>query len=130
MTDLTGSELFKDLASFKLDDEIIDLHNSYNCIDIVFDAVVNELKIVFEHISEAGNKVGLVFENVSIRKMSIKLNRTPDSQTLNILYRGRFEVNNVLYEYSSLQQSYFYFEFEEGDAFEVFSDKVFALKLE
>jgi len=50
-----------------------------------------------------------------------------DSCTLNSFYRGQFEVNGELFEYSPIGDRYYYIEFEKGDAFEILAQQVVLL---
>lgn len=125
MIDITGGELFKDLMCFQIQNKVIDLHNDYECESIKYRHEEKKLIFMFNRQAFSNSKITLVFEGVSIQKCDLYLSRTADSGTLNVFYRGRFEVDGNLYEKSKSNQEYYYIEFENGDKFELFSTKVY-----
>jgi hypothetical protein len=121
---LTDIELFKDLTSVEVEDRVIDLHNNYNCRSINYTIDNKTIEILFELRDTKLNKLCLLFEGAVIAKSSYFFNRTTDASTINSFYRGKFEANGGLLEYSVSGESYFYMEFEEGDTIEMFAKKV------
>jgi hypothetical protein len=124
MTKFSEIELFKDLTMLGKDDnKTYDLHNEYNCFAITYDSNFNALLIAFDPVNKnlLEAKICLSFEEVSIVKFELTLPNSKDSVTINSFYRGRFEKNGELFEYSAKNQGYFYVEFENGSKFEFFS---------
>jgi len=126
MVELTNIELFESLSSIESGSTIIDLHNSYYCTNIRYDSEEKLFELTFQ---ATNSSVVLKFEGAVISKLNLVPRRTEDSSTLNNFYRGRFVVNEEIFEYTSLGESFYYIEFEEGDVFEVFARKVFLLEL-
>lgn len=125
MIDLTNIELFESLASIEAGSITIDLHNDYDCTDIRYDVEEKLFELTFQAIASS---VVLKFEGANISKFRLVPKRMEDSSTLNNFYRGRFVVNEEIFEYSPSGEAYYYIEFEEGDMFEVFARKVFLLE--
>jgi hypothetical protein len=122
MTGFSKIELFKDLTILGKDDnKTYDLHNEYNCFAITYDSNLNTLLIAFDPVNLSKAKICLSFEEVIIVKFALTLPNSKDSATINSFYRGRFEKNGELFEYSAKDQGYFYVEFENGSKFEFFS---------
>lgn len=65
------------------------------------------------------------FVDVEISDISFLLCKEEDNETINILYRGRFEIDGVLFEKTSLNKVLFYIEFESGSKINVFCSKAF-----
>lgn len=123
MIELKNVELFKDLTTIEQNGIVLDLHNDFTCAIVDYDK--NEKLLHIGFISNIdGGKICLRFEGVTIVKLNLIFNKIKDKSTINILYRGRFEIDGSLFEYSKLQESYFYMEFEEGDSFEFFTEKL------
>jgi hypothetical protein len=127
MIELSEIELFKDLTLLEESGKrIFDLHNEYNCIGVTYDSNSGTINIAFEPLDKnrAGNRVCLFFEGAAITKSEYVLSNTRDSSTVSSFYRGRFEKNDELFEYSAENQGYFYLEFENGTRFEFFSKRL------
>ena len=127
MIDITNSELFKDLTSLNYENQIIDLHNEYECLCFKYISSSESLEFVFESRDSEILKIYfiIIFEQVEIEVANFYFKRTESSSTINIFYRGRFELNGKLFEFDSLGKKYWYLEFETGDKLEIFSSKVF-----
>ncbi len=121
MIELTNIELFKSLSRVEFDNAIIDLHNDYVCTSMQYSADKGIFDLFFR--AERSNVV-LQFKGAVVTKFGLVLKRTEDSCILNNFYRGRFEVNGELLEYSPLGERYYYMEFEEGDVFEILAQEV------
>jgi hypothetical protein len=123
MIDLTNTELFKDLTTIESKDKSFDLHNDYDCILIDYDVKKRVLIIDLKRNGrEKGDKLRLQFENASIAKLELHSTESQDSGTISSFYRGRFEINGILSEYSSQGERYFYIEFEDGKKIELFAN--------
>lgn len=125
MIELTNIELFKSLSSVESDNAIIDLHNDYVCTSIQYSTDKKMFELSFQ--AENSNVI-LQFKDAVITKFDLVPKRTEDSCILNNFYRGRFEINGELFEYSPLGQRYYYIEFEEGDVFEILAQEAFLLR--
>jgi hypothetical protein len=124
MIELTNIELFKSLATIESGSTFFDLHNNYKCTSIRYGSAEKLFELAFQ---ATNSSVILKFEGAIISKMDLVPKRTEDSSTLNNFYRGRYVVNEEIFEHTPLGQSFYYIEFEEGDVFEVFAERVFIL---
>lgn len=124
MFDLTKAELFKSLLVFKTKETVIDLHNDYDCENINYEFDKSCLKCLFK----GKDEVTLEFSDVIITKLGLLLKRTSDSSILNNFYRGRFEQEGVLREYSNEGKGYYHLEFEKGDSIDLHASNVFLYK--
>lgn len=70
------------------------------------------------------NDLYLLFENVTFSTFNVYLKRSTESCILDSFYRGRYEIDGTLFEYTPAGERYFYLAFIEGDAFEFYSGKV------
>ena len=127
MIDFTDIELFKDFIIIQFNDKIYDLHSDYECKILEFSGTENKLTLRF-HRKEGRNstseQVSIEFSEARLSNFALFFPSTQDSATLNIIYRGRFEKHGQLHEYSEKGERYFYFEFETGNKFEVYSTRV------
>lgn len=105
----------------------IDLHNDYDCHSISYADVSKELYLRFELCEDNERKVDLVFKEVEINKMSFNLGDLEDVKTIDSLYRGKYEVEGELREFTDDGKSYYYVEFCSGVSFELFAKKLFAV---
>lgn len=129
MIELINIELFKDFTFLELEIGSFDLHNEYECSSVSLSEVDNSLKILFEPDAKDSDKICLVFKKASIKKFDFFLKRTTDSSTINSVYRGRFETELGLQEYSASGEGYYYIEFEQGDKIELLAEKVIVLQI-
>lgn len=125
-------ELLEELTCFNIDGTEIDLHNEYKCIELEFDYQLKELKFLFKSIDQLNDKIAIkfVFHEVVIMKFKSIFTKSDDSGTIMTLHRGRFMVDNFLYDISDQLGMYFYLEFYEDDEFEFFSKGLAITKLE
>jgi hypothetical protein len=106
-------ELFRNLSDWDIDPpEYWDLHNEFGCTDMEYGA--NVLKLKFASISDSFRQLTLMFDAASIENIKLPLDTPLNMLTLELLYRGRNEVNNQLLEFDEMGRSYFYLEFCEG----------------
>ncbi|QHS55795.1 hypothetical protein GWR56_09705 [Mucilaginibacter sp. 14171R-50] len=127
--DLTNSELFKSFAEFEQDGVYIDLHNEFDCKVIAFSSDTKQLTLTFkanECCKRGINSVELVFDDCIIEHYSAKLNKSDtDSGTLDLMYRGRFEISSGhLGEVSDTGKHYYYINFLPDVSIELFSKSV------
>ncbi len=113
-------KLFEFQLVFEAGHRIVDLHNDYKCENIAYDFSKQTLKCDFK----GESNVRLEFNGAIVKQMNLILKRTEDSSTLNSFYRGRFEENGTLLEYSKDGKGYYYLEFEDGDSLELHATKV------
>lgn len=124
ISELTNSPLFDSLLIFETSNGIIDLHNDYDCQNVLYDLDTQSLKCFFE----GPKKIILDFEGVIITKFNVQLRLTSDSCILNNFYRGRFETDHTLHEITADGRRYFFLEFEEGNIMELHAHKVFLVE--
>ncbi len=130
MTEVAELELFKDLTYITQDGKEYDLHNDYNCSNLNYDKESKSLSLLFEQVNnELSLKLCLIFKEVIIAKFNLLFSFSTDVKTVNNFYRGKFEENGQLIEFSSEGQGYFYLEFENGNKFEFFSKSMVIMEI-
>ncbi|WDF68407.1 hypothetical protein PQ465_19195 [Sphingobacterium oryzagri] len=128
LIELESRILFDSLLTIQVDiDTYIDLHNDYNCYSISYAHVSKELYLRFEFCEGKERKVDLVFKEVEINKMSFNLGDLEDVKTIDNLYRGKYEIEGKLKEFTDDGKSYYYIEFCADLSFELFAKKLFAV---
>jgi len=123
-------ELFKDLTSFDHGSRTFDLHNDYFCKSFNYDAENKSLTIELELRRNPGaddSKLIIIFNFAKLTKF--KFPSKGDFETIDILYRGRFNENGNLSDFSSEGQGYFYLDFESGGQLEFFSRQIQVLEI-
>lgn len=127
MIDLTDTDLFQDLTYVQFNNGGFDLHNDYHCIEIAYNSKDNSIQFTFESIKKRiiDNQLCLSFQKAKLENLNLFFERTTDTSTINNFYRGKFERENIVLEYMETGERFFYVEFEEGDKFEIFAQKVF-----
>ena len=123
---LTEFELFQSLLEIEINNVYYDLHNDYDCFKLFFAEEVKEFLILFKKVNNVklNADITLKFENVLIRKLDISLQSLIGNITIDNFYRGRFEEDGILKEFSEDRRSYFYLEFYEGWSIELLSKNV------
>ena len=114
--DLKGIKLFENMSQIELNEGYYDLHNDYNCVTILYEN--NSLTLRFKHVITS-SFISLCFGDTYVT--SFELNNSSTPETVDNLYKGRYEANNQLNELSSDGKFYFYLEFDEGHKIEFFS---------
>jgi hypothetical protein len=132
IVELTNAEILKDITTVESGEVFFDLHNDYVCTDIDYKSQTKTLFFLFEPtMADAEKKhLCLLFENVIFSTFRLFLKRTADSSRLDSFYRGRYEKDGALFEHAPTGEAYFYLEFIEEDAFEIFSSKVSLLEID
>jgi hypothetical protein len=113
--------LFESFDEIKDDDIRIDLHNYYYCYEVEHDETAKTIRMQFVR-----SNVTLRFENIIIILIDIEIAKISTSLfnfhqgriTLDTFYRGRFEVDGALYEYSHTGKDYYYIDFFEERPFD------------
>ena len=113
-------DLFYNLIDLSYNGNYYDLHNDFYCVNIKFEN--DTLALKFEH-SEDKSIVELCFKGSKI--VNFDFNQIMDKLTIDNIYRGRFEKNNELFEFSDDKKSYFYIEFYEDIKIELFTEEIF-----
>jgi hypothetical protein len=122
--EIKQSKILDDLTSIDVGGEYFDLHNNYKCVYLKHFIEENKLIMSFKTATarpQKINKVEVVFEEVEITRVSFTPGNFKELMTIDNFYRGRYEVNNALMEYSPEGKAYYYFEFYDGYSFEVFA---------
>lgn len=114
--------LFDNLSQFNYSDDIIDFHNDFNCIQIQFHN--SKLSLLFERIIDK-TLIEMKFIDVKITTMNLKYDilHKIGYLTIDNVYRGRFEKNGKLHEYSIDGLSYFYLDFYEDISIEFYCNE-------
>lgn len=128
--DLTNTELFKSFAEIVIEDIYVDLHNEFDCYSINYSK--SQLSLSFKankYNSRKIQHVEIVFKNALIELMNFKIenDKGDSTNTIDNIYRGRFEIEtNDLAEISDERKYYYYINFCNDYSIEVFSDLVTA----
>lgn len=112
--------LFQNLAEFEYEGVYYDFHNDYECSLVEYDGSV--LRLVFVD-SEGRSTVSIRFQNTKLERVHFTPLDTKDTQTIDLMYRGRAERDGEHVEYE-LQRAYFYLEFYEGLSLEFWSESL------
>lgn len=112
-------ELFRNLSLYDLDGEYYDFHNEYDCINITL-GTDKVLLLTFESTLNK-KKVQMKFFDVEIKSMIFFNYAQSQNLTIDNLYRGRFEEQGKLYDFSDDEKGCFYLEFYEGQTIEFWS---------
>jgi hypothetical protein len=126
MIDLTNVKLFEEFIIIESNGRYYDLHGVFVCRSIIYGFSERKLTLLFENpeATAGSSKVSLVFLDCRVSNFLIPLPSGQYFATLNIIYRGRYEENGGLKDYSDAGERYFYIDFEEGTKFEVFAKQV------
>lgn len=114
---ITEIGLFESLIEFEFSGTYVDLHNEYDCVKILF--FENSLTFHFKKI-DSEFKLKLIFTQIEFCKLNMCFEKTDDFPTIDLLYRGRYEKENKLFDIIG-DKGYIYVEFCEDWAFEFFS---------
>ena len=121
LIDPKNLELFVDFSQNIFGGKTYDFHNDFICEEILY----RSFSLSSKFVNTAENlTVTLIFHNVSIEMMEISTSSSEKVLTLDNLYRGRFELDGELVEFSKNGKSYFYIEFLEGVKIELLCDSV------
>ncbi len=128
--DLTNFELFKSFAEFQIGSTYVDLHNEFNCNSITFSSLEKQLILAFEsneHHSDNIRHLKVIFDDCGLESYVAKLEKlTTDAQTIDTMYRRRFQSGNSLSEKSN-GRYYYYINFFPDTSIEVFARSVTAI---
>ena len=113
--ELTMTDLFESLLEFEFHGKSIDLHNDFNCTSILYKAQTNTLSLKFERAILTSYK-----HEIGCRLTEL---------TIDNFYRGRYQIDESLHEFSHDGKSYFYIEFDEGLSLELFANKVLVSRI-
>ena len=115
---INSPELFKNIAQLDCAGNYYDFHNEFVCTKLMFEQ--ESLTLTLKH-SVTDLNVSLIFSDVTIAKVELLYKEAiSQSLTLDNLYRGRYQIDDSLYEYDSKKRSYYYLEFYEGYKMEFF----------
>ncbi|MBC7398571.1 MAG: hypothetical protein H7289_01405 [Mucilaginibacter sp.] len=124
-TDLTHSELFKSLVDIKIGTDYLDFHNDYYCTKVSYLGRIVRICFDSSNPDRLYKKVVIKFKEAELIKMSLPLQQgSLDKITLDTFYRGRFEIDGNLKEYSETGKGYYYISFDEDYFIELFSSEV------
>lgn len=117
--DVTHTVLFDTLLSGEIGDMYYDLHNDFECIRLSYSLMERKLELRF---TNDDNRIVITFHDARLGACSF--NPTQPGSTIDLFYRGRFEMNNNLHEMTSKAEYYYYLEFLEDTKLEVFARQV------
>jgi len=120
-------EILQNLMNIEFGDDYFDLHNDYKCYQIQHFIEKGELKLSFkasEVNSLKKSPVHIIFKEIDMKKISFISGELDEIMTIDSLYRGRFEENSILREYSTEGKAYYYLEFYDGYRFELFASNI------
>ena len=114
--------LFKDLIQYETGEIIYDFHNDYDCIKICLE----NKTLTFTYKNHSNNSVLLMkFAEVEIDRFEFLNESDNQPLILDNFYRGRFEKDNELLEFSNDGKACFYVEFGEDVEFQFLSTGFF-----
>lgn len=112
-------ELFKNIAQLDCAGKYFDFHNEYVCTNLFLNQKCLTLNLIH---SITGANISLIFNGISITKFDFPFKDAIEpGLTLDNVYRGRYELDNNLFEFDYNNRSYYYLEFYEGFKIEFFS---------
>lgn len=120
-------ELFKNISQFDLDNIYYDFHNDFECIKITLES--NFLLLLFRKIIEE-YIISFKFDNTILAMFEFTDFSEFKNLTIDNIYRGRFEKNGQLIEFSSDGKSFFYLEFTESIKMELWCENIVIEKIE
>lgn len=123
---LENVELFKFLTEFELDNTYCDLHNEFKCFQISY--IKNDLNLYFKH-NKKEITIKFTFQNTLFDEFEYIFENNIDL-TLDLMYRGKCEVNDKLIETNENNQSYFYIEFVDNVIIKLWCDRIVIEKIE
>jgi hypothetical protein len=116
--DITREPLFNSLLEFNIEGQFIDIHNDFQLENILYDNEFGLFQIILK--SEALRRIEIRFEQALITKMAI----SPLDDTVDNLYRGRYEYREELFEtYDG--KSCFYIDFTNGSSINLLCERAF-----
>ena len=115
MIEAASIEFIINLAQYDYGNRYFDFHNEYSCEKLSYCNGI--LLLCFENLI-SGDKVSLKFIDVNITAVEYFSGKGIEGLTLDLLYRGRVELNGNLIEISEDGKGYFYLEFYEGQSME------------
>ncbi len=122
---LENMTLFAPILDFTIGEEHIDLHNDYDCQNIVELADKREVALYFNHTKHHHKKIVLLFGQAKITTTKHLISDTSRSVTLSNFHRGKFTTEgNDLLEINNEGQKYFYLDFSEGQQMKIFAKTI------
>lgn len=113
--------LFESITQHNYNNIYYDFHNDYNCTSINLE---NSLfTLTFTKISDA-SVVVLIFHNTVFTKLNLRILQEPDADTIDMIYRGRFELDNKLSETDGYGRGYFYIAFCDETSIELWAESI------
>ena len=129
--DLTNSELFKSFAEFEKDGIYINLHNEFDCGAVEYSSEQQMLMLSFKpnvYCTRNLKRVDIIFEDCCIKNYSAKLDgANADLGTIDLMYRGRFELSDKQLSETSDGRYYYYITLLPDTNFELLSKRVIAI---
>lgn len=120
-------KLFDGLAQVQIDEHYFDFHNDYNCYRIDYQESQKELILSFS-VSELDTQhvphIDIKFIDVIIDIIKFEPGTADDMMTIDLFYRGRFDVDGELKERTFDNKLYYYLEFYSGCSITLFASKV------
>jgi hypothetical protein len=126
--DLGVPELFDDLLEIEIEDQFVDLHNNFTCVNISYNANAKEVKISFiaDDLTEGQSfsQVEIMFSEAEVNELNFPLDLEGNGLCLDSFYRGRIEQNNNLFDKTPDGRYLFYLDFYEGQSLEILAEKL------
>jgi len=127
--DLFNLQLFDIKLDFDVDGESVDIHNNFDCNNIIFE---NDLLVyIFQSIDKNAHKeLHMVFSNPKILTNRFNINDLTYSRTLDNFQRCRCEINGELIEETRERMRCFLLEFFEDQYVELLASAVKLILIE
>lgn len=111
-------KLFEDLTDYKG----YDFHNNYDFCKLAY--LETSLKLFFENKTEK-----IIIEFCDVILSEIIHTTDINISTIDLLYRGRYESNNKLYEFLDEDKGYFYLSFFNDYKMEFWAERLKIIKM-
>lgn len=109
--------LFESLIEFDFDGNHYDLHNTFACDNISYNA--SELELLFTHVDQT-TTFSITLKGCDIAKLNIDFTESDTQIVIDSLYRGRYELEGEVHELKDDVQAYLYIDFVGGYSIECY----------
>jgi len=111
-------EYLKDVSQYEYNGTYYDLHNDYDCVNLLLDNSI--FTLTFRKIDD-NTIVTLNFTDVTLTKFIVPVVANDDAVTIDIIYRGR----NSLFEKDEHGRAYFYIDFYDDKSIELWVNSIY-----
>ncbi len=124
--DLSKYPLFENLTILNIEDKYIDIHNDYDFVNFEYCSTKKEIRLSFSMIINPLETFCFYFNGVTISSINIHQFDSVNNFIVDIVYRGKFEIDGSLHEKSKKNEYYFYIDFLDDIKLEFWALEGFA----